>query len=160
MAEVVLRKHPTIPAAVKVGHLLAITHYVRVTEVIEGGTVLGVRRVDGDRGGFNVNGASLVEQALSADTFSETVSVTMTEAARILIEARNVPFTVCFRKQPGPKNPEGELRSLRGRYVKHEELLGRSMVEDLDLEGPYRLRQVDHRTIQWLIVCGTKYVVK
>ena len=40
-------------------------------------------------------------------------------------------------------------------------LLGRSLCEDLDLpEGRNRLREVDHRTIKYLIVDGVKYVVK
>jgi len=39
--------------------------------------------------------------------------------------------------------------------------LGRSMVEDLESsDKKNRMRQVDHRTIKWLIVDGVKYVVK
>jgi hypothetical protein len=33
------------------------------------------------------------------------------------------------------------------------------MVEDLDISDGHRLRLVDHRTIEWLIVDGTKYSV-
>jgi len=34
------------------------------------------------------------------------------------------------------------------------------MVEDLEVKGVNRLRQVDHRTIKYLIVDGVKYMVK
>ena len=56
---------------------------------------------------------------------------------------------------------DGTERTLRGKLVKPEPLLGRSMVEDLDSDDKKnRLRQVDHRTINWLVVDGVKYTVK
>ena len=50
---------------------------------------------------------------------------------------------------------------MRGRLITPEPLLGRSMVEDLDLAvTEHRQRLVDHRTIKFLIIEGVKYIVK
>jgi hypothetical protein len=71
-----------------------------------------------------------------------------------LTNAGYKPFTVRFKKKGG------EWRTLRGRFVAHEMLLGRSRVEDLDEpETKKRLKQVDHRTIEWLILDNVKYTV-
>ena len=61
---------------------------------------------------------------------------------------------------------KGEERILRGYLVQVETGFGRSMVIDLeadkgtrpDYDG--RLRQVDHRTLKWLIYKNVKYIVK
>jgi len=76
------------------------------------------------------------------------------KAAEILVNAYHRPLTVCFVKNDGTE------RTLRGRLVKPEPLLGRSTVEDLDVTNGNRLRLVDHRTIKWIVVDGTKYTVK
>ena len=104
---------------------------------------------------FNVHGKSLIENALSADYYAEEVKVSKTKAAEFLSTSFHVPLTVSFEKQ------DGKERILRGRLMSTEPLLGRSYVEDLDIEGDSkkRLRLVDHRTIRWIIVQGTKYVV-
>jgi hypothetical protein len=60
----------------------------------------------------------------------------------------------------------GEERTLIGYLVKTENGFGRSEVIDLEIERDWskeydnRLRQVDHRTINWLIFKNVKYVVK
>lgn len=64
---------------------------------------------------------------------------------------------------------KGEERVLTGYLISTETGFGRSMVIDLDL--PYqlndstnkydtRIRQVDHRTLNWLVFKNVKYVVK
>lgn len=103
---------------------------------------------------FGVNGRALIDQSLSADFFDKEEKVTQTKAAEILITAINQPFTVRFTKQ------NNDERTLRGRLVKPEPLLGRSHVYDLEVAKGSPLRLVDHRTIQWIIVGGVKYVVK
>ena len=56
---------------------------------------------------------------------------------------------------------EGEERTLIGYLSKVELKVGRSTVIDLELpKDKYRIRQVDHRTINWLILKNVKYVVK
>lgn len=39
-------------------------------------------------------------------------------------------------------------------------MLGRSTVIDLNVETENKFRQVDHRTIDWLIIKNVKYVLK
>lgn len=107
------------------------------------------------QGQFEIHGKDLVEQSLSADHFDQTERVSMTDLAEQLVNARNVPITVVFEKK------DGSERKLRGRLLKPEPLLGRSYVEDLDIEhGQNRKRLVDHRTIKSLIVLGVKYELK
>jgi len=136
---------------VKRGDLMAFIYYAKVDEV--NGDELKVTDVDHNKV-FEVHGDSLIQSALSADQFSSTKRITKTKAAEILISSPNRPLSVCFEKADGTE------RILRGRLVKPEPLLGRSMVEDLDISSSHRLRQVDHRTIRWLIVDGTKYTVR
>jgi hypothetical protein len=56
---------------------------------------------------------------------------------------------------------EGEERTLIGYLSKVEAKVGRSTVIDLELPTDRdRIRQVDHRTINWLILKNVKYVVR
>ncbi|MGA1265450.1 MAG: hypothetical protein ACO331_16350, partial [Prochlorothrix sp.] len=56
---------------------------------------------------------------------------------------------------------EGEERILTGYFVKVNPGLGRSLVIDLEVaDDKNRLRQIDHRTINWIIFKGIKYIVK
>ncbi len=139
---------------VKDGELMAFTYYVKVKEVSQNGAKLVVGDVDHDGSPITITGKELVENALSADYFAEEEKVTMTKAAELLVGSAHKPFTVAFEKADGTE------RVLRGRLIKPEALLGRSMVEDLDTYDKNRLRQVDHRTIRFLIVDGIKYLVR
>lgn len=117
---------------------------------------------DLERGfGFNVNGEPLIESATSADQFEKTKKVSRTELIEIFNSVREHAFTVTFKKA------KGELRVLRGYMLKPENGFGRSNVIDLDIEKvdsknghDNRMRQVDHRTLQSLVVEGVKYEVK
>jgi hypothetical protein len=150
--------HKTASVKVKSGHIMAIVHYVKVNDIWNApsdNAGMSVTSLDeGNTGSFRVEGRVLIENALSADQYQEEVTVTKTKAAEILVSSANRPLTVTFEKQ------DGEMRMLRGRLVKPEPLLGRSMCEDLDIGSGYRLRLVDHRTIHSLIVDGVRYVVK
>lgn len=145
--------------ASKVGtnDLMAFVNYVKVKQVLAGGEELIVTDLDHNKRDIKIAGKDLIENSLSADQFTATEKVTKTEAAEILISLHNRPFTVSFQKA------DKSERVLRGRLIKHEALLGRSMVEDLD-ESPDaakgRIRQVDHREINWIVVEGVKYIVK
>lgn len=79
--------------------------------------------------------------------------IPLTRAAEILSTSYEKPFSVCFTKADGTE------RQLTGRLLSTEPLLGRSFVEDLELVRD-RIRLVDHRTIKWIIVDDTFYVVK
>jgi len=143
--------HPIKSDDIKVNDILTFVYYTKVEKASP--DVIGVRDIDNGMD-FRVEGKALIERGFSADQFAETVKVSMTRAAEILTSSFNVPFTVCFNKQ------DGEERVLRGRLIRHEHMLGRSLVEDLDITDKHRQRLVDHRTIKYLIVEGVKYEVK
>ena len=144
----------TDPTRIKTGDLMAIVHYVKVKSVIPHNYELYTEDVDLTGHGMRVQGKELLEHAFSADQYTEEVKVSKTQAAELLVHSPNRPFTVNFNKSDGTE------RTLRGRLIAPEPLLGRSMVEDLDETAAHKLRQVDHRTINWLVVEGTKYIVK
>lgn len=148
------KKFPTEPKNIKVDDLLAIVHYVKVKTVHKDGEELMVEDVDLTGKIIRVQGSDLISKSLSADQFTEETKISKMQAAEILIESHNKPFAVNFVKA------DGSERTLRGRLIRPEPLLGRSMVEDLDEPTANKMRQVDHRTINWLIVDGVKYVVK
>lgn len=149
------KTHKTKPENVKSGDLMAIMYYVKVKDKARDNQSMRVTDLDGNPGGdITVTGKDLIASSFSADSFQEEVKVGKLEAAELLISSHNRPLTVCFDKSDGTE------RILRGRLVSHEGLLGRSMVEDLDITDKNRLRQVDHRTLKWLVVEGVKYVVK
>lgn len=136
-----------------VGEILAFVHYVQVETVNVPANLLRVKDID--KGGFiDVRGKELIENSFSASQHAEEVYVNKTRAAEILVSSHNRPFTVSFQKSDGTE------RTLKGRLVKPEPLLGRSVVEDLETKDTSRVRQVDHRTINFLIVEGVKYIVK
>lgn len=146
-----------VPSKVGTNDLMAFVNYVKVKQVLAGGEELIVTDLDHNKRDIKIAGKDLVENSLSADQYTSTEKVTKTEAAEILISLHNRPFTVSFNKA------DDSERVLRGRLIKHEALLGRSMVEDLDepMDVPKgRVRQVDHRSINFLIVEGVKYIVK
>jgi hypothetical protein len=160
--EDIRKTNKTEPAKVQAGHLMAIIYYVTVENTAYNGERLTVKDVVGDTGKIDINGKSLIETALSADQFQETVKVNRTQLAQLLIESHNRPFTVVFDKQES-KDGKDKERKLRGRLISHEALLGRSLVEDLDIDAKDpkgRTRLVDHRTLKSLIVDGVKYELK
>jgi hypothetical protein len=152
---------------VKVGDLVLAKTYVKVTEVGVNKQdpqipEIIVSNVDRDQR-FLIRGNELIDELDSADLVEKTTKVTMTELAKILSTSHETPFTVNFNKQLTIKDiksgkERGTERTLRGKLIAPEPLLGRSQVEDLDIaEGEYRFRSVDHRSINWLIVDGTRY---
>ena len=141
------------PENVRIGDIMAFVYYAHVNNLNGHGNNLNVRDLD-SQSDFNVLGKELVERSYSADRYEETKNVSKMEAAEILVNAYNRPFTVGFIKQ------DGSSRKLRGRLIKPEHLLGRSMCEDLEITQGNRLRQIDHRTIEYIILENVKYVVK
>lgn len=129
------------------GDVISHTEYLEVTG--RRGNKLSVKNLHTGMK-YNIEGEELIDSHRSADNFSESVKTNMTALARLLTEVGSKVFTVNFETKD-------TTRTLRGRYVSHEVLLGRSTVEDLDLPKNKRIRLVDHRTINWLIVDGVKY---
>lgn len=139
--------------------------------------------------GFEFNATNdIVEDAmLTCHQFTKTKQVSQTELAQKLMESNGDIFTVCFDKQATEESVHkklskvaitdladeqklknlakalrvGEERILKGYLVTTEPILGRSKVVDVEKEGKgYAMRLVDHRTLKWLILDNTKYVLK
>lgn len=148
---------------VKPGDIVLVTHYAKVISKeygipYRGQHSLNVENLDGGMT-FGIQGDNLIENLATANQALEEVLVTKTQAAELLVTLYGVPFTVVFDKQPD-KAGNVEERTLRGRLVAPEPLLGRSHVEDLEQPVNKRLRLVDHRTLKSICVNGIRYVVK
>lgn len=146
--------HKPTANAVRVGDVMMFVYFAKVKDITNGGDTLTVTNLDAGVPEIKVQGKALVENGASADQFKETQIVSKTKAAELLVSSYNRPLTVVFEKA------DGSERTLRGRLVQPEPLLGRSMCEDLDIADTDRLRLVDHRTLKSLIVDGVKYTVK
>lgn len=138
----------------KKNDIVSYTSYSKITEV--GTNNISVVDLN-NLTNYAIHGKELIAQLVSADDFKIIEKCTKTELAEKLANVGSYPFTVVFEKQ------NGESRTLRGLMLKVENGLGRSNVIDLDL--PYtdkanRMRQVDHRTLQSLIVDSVKYILK
>lgn len=103
---------------------------------------------------YELSGLDVLARVNSADAFNRIEQVNRTYMAERLLDAGDRVFTVTFVKQ------DGNRRTLRGRLVQAEPLMGRAMVEDLDLDGAMNIRQVDLRTLKELVLDNKKYVVK
>lgn len=173
----------------KKGDILSTTDYLEVIKT--GSTTDGKRAVwvknleTGEELGITED---IALKCKSADSFSKTETLSLTEVVNILENVGDKVFTVNFNKQAveadiykklsnlSVKDREnkkkvveclqGEERTLRGRLINTEPKLGRSSVIDLTIEkqvkGDFdnRQRLVDHRSINWLIVNDVKYLVK
>lgn len=155
---------PVRPDGIEKGDLVAFTYwaYVKANQP-------GLRRsrdrhlevTDIDHGtDFSVRGEELIESSRSADFVGEEIVTTQTEVIERFMRLYNVPFTVCFDKQDGTE------RIIRGRMIEPDGLRGRSKVEELiDSKGDVvprgkRFKQVDHRTIKWVIANGIKWIAR
>lgn len=143
---------------IKEGDIITITHYVKVKSKTEQflSSDIKLQVIDLNTGGpINVVGKDLVDKMESADKYEKEEQLTKTELAAKFIKAGRRVFTVVFQKA------DESIRTLRGRLLRSEPLLGRSYVEDLDLVvGSNRQRLVDHRGILSLIIGNVRYTLK
>lgn len=130
----------------KKNNIVSLTKYFVVTDA--SASKVSARDMDTNEM-VEIKGTQLVESLSSADYFTSTQKQSKTELAEILINAGVRPFTVVFEKQ------NGEKRTMRARFLSTEPLLGRSIVSDLDEGG--QIKQVDHRTIESIIIDKVKY---
>ncbi len=115
-----------------------------------------------------------------ADIYATEEKLALTKVAEALNSANSKCFTVCFNakidekvateklsnaKADDLKNAKnfakdllsGKETTIVGRLSNSDNKLGRSLVVDLLSKG---YRQVDHRTINWLVINNVKYTVK
>lgn len=137
--------------SIKKGEVLSTTIYAEVLST----TKDGITVKDSNGREFEIRGQKLIEDTMSsASQFSKTEKVSRTEIIEKLLNAGDTVFTVTFTKADGNK------RVLTGVLLETENHLGRSNVVDLQVQDVNNRRQVDHRTIEELILKGVKYIVK
>lgn len=126
-----------------------------------------------------------VHDMFSGSLFEEEKMVTRTELVEILLNAKESVFTCTFHKKVTPEyvqdllkevTSDADLAVRRKELAKSislgqevsmtcfllstEEKLGRSTVIDLSAEYGKNFRQIDHRTMESLILQNVKYTVK
>lgn len=128
----------------------------------------------------------IIEKMDSGNHFSNVIPVNMTELAELLESVGDTVFTVSFRKQVKEQDVsdklktfspaqlkdaktlnslvkeliDGEECTMTCHLIKAESSLGRSTVIDLTSKYENKFRQVDHRTINYIIYHNSKYVLK
>ena len=128
----------------------------------------------------------ILEAMHSGDHYQKEVNMNMTSMAELLQSVQDHVFTVSFRKQATEENAAellakadkstftnkaklsqlskdlitGQICQMTCHMVEVENNLGRSLVIDLGTKSPNKFRQVDHRSIDWIIFQNVKYVLK
>ena len=132
-----------------------------------------------------INKRILEKDSFSADHFKQEVICNMTELVGILESAKDSIFKVSFRKKLSDKSVfeklqaisyadvqkdselnkiskqllEGELAEIVGHLVENDCKMGRTLVIDLDAPQDSAFRQIDHRTIEFIILRNVKYTL-
>lgn len=137
----------------KVGDYICLSHYAEVKSVDAKGN-LHVQDLETGLP-IDITGKKLLDCVLSAQNFGSTEEVTRTQLAEKLAHSNGKPFQVKFKKV------DGKLRTLVGRLLSLDSLMGRAYVHDFEEGNSSKgLRQVDFRTLEELIVDNVKYKVK
>lgn len=133
------------------GDKLSMTYYLTVNKT----SANEIEVTDQSGNNFTIRGKSLIENTMySANQFAGVEKITRTEMVDKLEQAGDSVFTVNFDKQ------DSTNRTLVGHLLATEPKMGRSQVRDLEIITGNNSRLVDHRTLNWIIVKGTKYTVK
>ena len=164
-----------------VGQMLSQTTYYNVKE-IAGDRIT----VEDQHGGLMHVSRDIVEKMASATHYAKEVGTNMTGLAELLEQCSDTVFSVQFHKQPNKESAqelleatnykdlkdkkklaelskqitEGGLCEMICHLVKTENNLGRSTVIDLSSISDNKFRQIDHRTIQYIIFKNVKYSLK
>ena len=155
-------------------------HQYMVVEKMNGTTIV-LRNQNGEKVDIDIQ--VLNDDSYSADHFDKQVNCNMTELSDILKGAKDTIFKVEFKKKVDDKQIfeklstmkakdvvkaedlktlakefiDGETCSIIGHLVKSEQHMGRSLIIDLEASADNQWRQVDHRTIQSIILKNVKY---
>jgi len=141
------------PTKVKKGDVVAFHFYTIVEEVKnkDGDLCLVVKNIEQDQM-FTVQGEPLIQKGFSGNFVEEEVTLSRTKIIGILKDSPNKPIQIQFVKK------DGSDRNMICRFLATNDT-GYAQVEELVETGP-QMRQVDLRTMEWIVVEGTKYVVK
>ena len=161
---------------INIGEFFSCHQYMKVIS-IQGSTI----KLRNERGRMvDIDKQVLVDDSYSADHFETEVTCNMTELSEILQSAQDTIFKVRFFRKVDEKIiaeklqaikksdiqdmatlnslakslTEGEEVEMVAHLVKGEQHMGRSLVIDLEVND---FRQVDHRSIQWIIFRNVKY---
>lgn len=169
------------PKKFEIGQIFSQTQYYNVRE-IDGNRIT----VENQFGNFMHVSKDIIEKMASATHFVREIPMNMTGLAELLDSISDTVFTVKFKKQANlegvqerlskvkladlkdPKKvttlakelTEGSDTQMTCHLVESENNLGRSTVIDLSAKTPNKFRQVDHRTIEYIIYKNAKYVLK
>ena len=131
----------------KTNDYIQLNHYCLVTKVGNDITYLKDCKT-----GFEFQAIGQVQdKMLSCSNYEKEEIVCRTTLADKLINSNKHIFTVVFTKKDGSK------KTLRGHFLYIDKMMGRSVVWDLENDGQ---RQIDHRTIEELIIDGVHYKLK
>jgi hypothetical protein len=171
-------ERPIDPARIEPGDIVLLKAYCMVSEVQGGGAGGGAVETlvveDLIRGGsFPVDGADLLKSLASADQYDKDnqLKTSRTNIAKILITSGGEPITVAWVTN------DGTQRVLRGHFKSFADMFGYSYCIDLEvakknleLEAKNRtlpemerekpdsiIREVNHKTLEYLILGGTCY---
>lgn len=144
--------HRPIGFKVQPNEILNLNHFYKVLEhkVTHAGPVVVVQSTSDPSQVVEVSESLIDQQFYSSDYYAEEVEIPLTEAEKILLGAGENIFSVGFTKL------DNSERTLRG-YLTGSISLGRAQVIDAELN---QVRQVDLRTLNFLIYKGVRYVVK
>ena len=158
------------PKKLQVGDNFSNISYMKIDK-IDGDTITVTNTYGGS---WIMSKALIVRDAWSADHYEKEVKTTMTSLAEILTLCKDTVFTVSFKKKVDVKDVEETLKKtnfkddkavkqmqkqivegqecvITGYLTGNESTLGRSIVVDLNAPATNNIRQVDHRTINWIV---------
>ncbi len=142
------------PKAVRPDDIVAFHFYTKVVKIEtgpQGQTQLVVKDLENDQL-FTVQGEPIIQRGFSGNYVKEEVKMSRTKIIGVLKDSPNKPIQIQFTKK------DGSARNMICRFLGTSDT-GYAQVEELVETGP-QLRQVDLRTMEWMVVEGTKYVVK
>ena len=134
------------------GEKLSMTEYFTVEQIMPQDGAILARNSAGSL--INISGKEMIESRFNSNSqYNEEIKAGKNEMAGKLQTAGDKVFTVCFEKQ------DGSERILTGHLVSAEPNLGRTKVIDLNVGADDKskgIRQVDNRTIKWLVIDNQK----
>lgn len=163
----------------QLGDYFSCISYLKV-ETIDGNKIT----VNNHLGGSWLMSKDILEKEMwSADHIEKEIKCTMTDLSQVLESCSDTIFKVQFKKMVDPKDIEanlsatkhadlkdaalvtklaksilgGETVTITGHHVQSENQFGRSLIIDLDADPKNNFRQVDHRTIEWIVFKNVKY---
>lgn len=109
-----------------------------------------------ERAGATIFTVCFFKQPKEKDVLDETLAVLRQEVGQV-----DLPTLEKHVKQAIKRSIHGEERIIVGHLIQSEPKMGRSQVVDLSVpHTEHSIRLVDHRSLQWMILRGVKYVVR